>query len=132
MKFRADTLLASFVVALFASFLTALAVLLVKGLTVSVFRSTLLVDLIFNIYILFFFAGFVFFKGSSTAAWLLYRHDVGWGYKVRLRQILPIFALSFVMAISVYAAIYSYLTSEYRFLALVHGPKEVVEKVRQL
>lgn len=132
MKLRADTILASFVVALFASFLTALAVLLVKGLTVSVFRSNLLVDLIFNIYILFFFAGFIFFKGSSTAAWLLYRHDTSWEYKVRWQLILPIFALSFVMAISVYAAIYSYLTSEYRFLAYLHGPKQVIEKVKQL
>lgn len=132
MKLRADTILASFVVALFASFLTALAVLLVKGLTVSVFRSKLVIDLIFNIYILFFFAGFVFFKGSATAAWLLYRHDVEWEYKVRWQQILPIFALSFVMAISVYAAIYSYITSEYRFLAYLQGPKQVIEKVRKL
>lgn len=132
MKLRADTILASFVVALFASFLTALAVLLVKGLAASIFRSKMLIDLILNIYILFFFAGFIFFKGSSTAAWLLYRHDVEWGYKVRLRQIVPIFALSFVMAISVFAAIYSYLTSEYRSLAYLQGPKQVIEKVRQL
>src|SRR3989344_4801581 len=117
MKIRADTILASFVVALFASFLTALAVLLVKGLAVSVLRNRVIMDLIFNIYILFFFAGFVFFRGSSTAAWLLYRHDIEWGYKVRFRQVLPIFLLSFVMAMSVYAAIYSYLTSQYRFLA---------------
>lgn len=105
MKIKADTILASFVVALFSSLLTALAVLLVEILSTSLVRAQFIADLVVNIYILFFLSGFVFFKGSSIAAWLLYRHDVEWGYKIKYRQVMPIFIISFSMAVVVYFAI---------------------------
>lgn len=121
MKFRADTILASFVVALFASFLTALAVLLVKTLAVSTFKIKFIGDIIINIYILFFLSGFIFFKGASLAAWLIYRHDVVWGYKVTMGQIMPIFALSFGMATVVYFAIYFFAITQSNLLAYLEN-----------
>ncbi len=117
MKFRADTILAAFVVALFSSFLTALAVLLVRTLAVSTFKIKFIGDLIVNIYILFFLSAFVFFKGSTLAAWLVYRHDVAWGYKLEMNKVWPIFAMSFGMAAVIFLAIYLYTTSEIKLLA---------------
>ena len=131
MKFRADTLLASFVVAIFASFLTALAVLLVQALSLSVYHLRFLGDLVLNLYILFFLAGFLFFRGSSIAAWLLYRHDVVWGYHLEFKRVIPIFSLSFVMAIVVFLAIYSYITTEYPTLGYLHKSIESVRTMRQ-
>jgi len=129
-KFRADTVLASFVVAIFASFLTALAVMLVKALSISVYHLKFLGDLIFNLYILFFLAGFIFFRGSALAAWLLYRHDVTWGYHLEYRRVLPIFALSFIMAVIVFSAIYTYITSQYPILAFISSSLQGVHNVR--
>ncbi len=132
MKLRADTIIASFVVALFSSFLTALAVLLVRTLSISTFKIKFLGDLVANIYILFFLSGFVFFKGSSIAAWLVYRHDVAWGYKLEMGKVMPIFILSFTMAVSIYLAIYFYLATEIKFLSYVENPRALIQHQQKL
>ncbi len=130
---HSDTLMASFVVALFSSFLTALAVLLVRTMAITVLRFQTLADLILNIYILFFFAGFVFFKGSSVAAWLLYRHDVAWGYELNYRKILPIFFTSLIIALVVYFAILFYIKSELPLLSYLHQSSSgALNRVRSL
>ncbi len=117
MKLRFDTILASFVVALFSSFIVALAALLVKALAISFFDRKLFADLTINLLILFFLGGVVFFKGSSLAAWLLYRHDVAWGYKIEFKQIAPILLISLIMATAVFFAVYFYSTGKIEALA---------------
>ena len=119
-KISYGTIMAAFVVALFSSFLMALGFLLVQSLATTRFLSNNIIgDLIVNIYILFFLAGFVFFKGSSVAAWLLYRHEAVWGYKPEFKQILPIFGIAIVMASVVFFAIYFYIQSEIPLLAIL-------------
>jgi hypothetical protein len=115
--FRADTVLAAFVVALLASFLVALAALLVKTLSIGVFDRELYANLTINILILFFFGGFALFKGSSLAAWLIYRHDVSWGYKLQSKRIYPIFFSSLVISGIVFSAVYFFGTQELAALA---------------
>jgi hypothetical protein len=132
MKLRADTIIAAFVVALFASFLTALAVLLVRTLAVSTFKVKFFGDIVANIYILFFLSGFVFFKGSSLAAWLVYRHDVAWGYKLEMRKVMPIFLISFGMATAIFFAVQFYITSEVKFLAYLEDPRSVIHTKKGL
>ena len=128
MKFRLDTILASFVVAIFSSFLTALGVLLVKTIALSVFKADFIADLINNLFILFFLSGFIFFKGSSVAAWMLYRHDVAWGYKLAYKRVLPIFILSFIMALVVFFAVYYYVTTEVPALAYLGRSAEIIQQ----
>jgi len=128
MKFRADTILAAFVVAIFSSFLTALGILLVKVLSVSVLNSNYIAELAGNLYILFFLSGFVFFKGSAVAAWLLYRHDVSWGYQLEYKRVIPIFFISFIMAVVVFFAVYYYVTTSFPALAYLERSVEFIER----
>ena len=117
MHLRSDTILASFVVGVFSSFLTAMSVILIRALASYSFPGSALLDLLMNIYLLFFFSAFVFFKGSTVAAWLLYRHDVAWGYTLPYRKVFPIFFLSLGMAAIVFFAVYYYITTDVPALA---------------
>lgn len=106
MKLRGSTFIASFIVAIFSSLLIALTVVLFRAIASTVVRHQYLVQYVLNIYILIFFSAFVFFKGSSTAAWLVYRHELSWGYTVQRKDIAVIFALSCVMALVVFGGLY--------------------------
>jgi len=117
MHLRSDTILASFIVAVFSSFLSAMSVILTRALASYSFPGRSLLDLLLNIYILFFFSAFVFFKGSAVAAWLLYRHDVAWGYTLQYHKVLPIFLLSFGIAAIVFFAVYYYIATDVPVLA---------------
>lgn len=132
MQIRSDTIIASFIVALFSSFLTALAVLLVKILAQSVVRADIIFEYVLNIYILFFFAAFVFYRGSRTAAWLLYKHETSWGYSVTYRQTMPIFAISFLMSCAVFFALNAYFAQELSYLSLLEHSRYFLEKARRL
>ena len=117
MEFKSSTIYASFLVAIFASFLTALSVLLVKVAAISRFDIALAGNITINIFILLFLSGFIFFKGSVLAAWLVYRHDVPWGFKLGYRKVWPIFITSFVMSAVVFSAIYFYSIGEIEAIA---------------
>ena len=127
MKSRVDVILISFIVALFSSLLTALAVLLARTLAASILPTDLISDYFINVFLLFVFSGFVFFYGSKLAAWLLYRHDVAWGYKLDLKRVLPIFTASFIMAAVVFFGVYFFITQEVPTLAYVDRSRELLQ-----
>lgn len=131
MNVRADTLLVSFIVALLSSFLIALAVLLLKTLSISAFNARLFADITINLLILIFFSIFIFIRGSMIAAWLLYRHDVPWGYKLEFKKVVPILGLSFLMAISLFFAVYYYSTGKLTELALQYT-LETLSKTKRM
>ena len=134
-RFRADAVLAAFVVALATAFLVALAMLLLKTISIPLLQldKRLFADLTINLLILFAFALFVLLKGSALATWLLYRHDITWGYKIEKKRVVPIFILAVVMAGAIYSSIYVFATREIEqsiYFSQIGHPIDTLRSVR--
>jgi len=129
-RFRSDSILAAFVVAIATSFLTALAMLLLKAVQIPALRldMRLFADVTISLLILFFLSIFVLIKGSTFAAWLLYRREIGWGEKTLKRNIIPIFIISLIMSFAIFSAVYAYGTGEIDKFAYLQSAAQFLER----